>query len=345
MSNLQLDIKYANMLAFRLERFKTVKRNLFKSRCPLCGDSATNKRKTRFYIYEDKGSLKYKCHKCGKGGKLFFFLKDHHPDLYNDYCMDEFGEKKLERQSDPILEYTKPKYETSGILKNVKRISQLPHTHKAKTYVESRLIPPNVHSRLYFHLNFIKWINELIPDKIEFTPEIDPRLVIPLIDRKGRLFGVQGRALTSKQTQRYITIRFDESDSTPKLFGLDKVDPNRKIYILEGPIDSLFIPNAIALAGADCSPDLILEYTGTTKDRLVYVFDNERRGKHITDRMERLMKDGYNVCIWPKKTDGKDVNQMVLNGASAADIALTIDNNTFTGIAGQLQLASWIHTS
>jgi hypothetical protein len=337
-----IDNKYANLLSARLPKWKVKKYQPFlaTARCIICGDSQSNPNKCRAYVYEKKGVYKYTCHNCGWSNQLWWFLKEYQPDLYTQYQLDAFGEKKMERIADPILTYSKPKFETSGVLKGLKRISQLNANHPAREYVNGRLIPTPAHARLYFVVNFYAWINQLIPDKFKNLPKIDPRLVIPLIDRKGNVFAVQGRALTAKQKERYITIRFDEE--VPKLFGLDKVDPNGRIYITEGPIDSLFLPNAIAMAGADCSPDSILEYSGSTKDRLVFVFDNERHNKDIVGRMERLMKDGYNVCIWPKRTVHKDVNKMIQEGANAADIQLIIDNNIHSGMEGELHLVAWV---
>ena len=46
---------------------------------------------------------------------------------------------------------------------------------------------------------------------------------------------------------RYITIMLDED--SPKVFGLDRVNETEPIYIVEGPFDSLFLDNSIAMAG------------------------------------------------------------------------------------------------
>lgn len=343
-----IDYKYANLLSGRLTGFKISKTNpyLANFKCPLCIDQTTRKKKA--YIFQGDKCFIFKCHKCAVSTNLGQFLKRHHPDLYSEYTFEEFTEKtgqdRVSAEPDPILNYTKPKYETSGTLKGIKRISQLAHNHPAKKYVEKRLIPTEAHARLYFVKNFTAWINTLLPGKYKEVPEEDPRLVMPLIDRKGNMFAVQGRALTKKQTMRYITIRFDEG--VPKLFGLDKVDPNRRVYVVEGPIDSLFLPNAIALAGSECDVDSILEYTGTTKERLIHVLDNEPRNVNIHNRMYDLMDAGYQVCIWPSYIKEKDINAMIKDGGmNAADVQLIIDNNLFTGLMGRLQMASWVKTN
>ena len=47
---------------------------------------------------------------------------------------------------------------------------------------------------------------------------------------------------------RYITIMFEE---VPKIFGLDTVNFQEKYYVVEGALDSMFLSNAVAMAGAD----------------------------------------------------------------------------------------------
>ena len=334
------DVKYATLLSSRVRNFKSRGNYLFNFSCPVCGDSQTNKRKARFYIYpEGRKRLKVKCHKCQYNNPLWLFLKEHVPDLYTDYRYETFEVNREQFKPDPILNYTKPKRElVGGVLKGLKRISQLAPEHKAKQYIVGRKIPTPTHARLYFTLNFSKWINTLVPGKFEKTPDIDPRIVIPLIDRNGKVFAVQGRGLLQKQ-QRYITIKFDED--MPKIYGLDRVDPNLRTYVLEGPIDSEFIPNAIAMTGADCSMERVVELVGCDKDRIVVVMDNSPRNPNVVKQMGKYIAQGYKVCIWPKTLLEKDVNDMVKAGMAPADIHVIIDKHTFGGLQAELELASW----
>ena len=101
-----------------------------------------------------------------------------------------------------------------------------------------------------------------------------------------------GRSLNPKSKLRYITIIYDETK--PKLFGLDKVDLSSPTYITEGPLDSLFIPNAIAM----CGSDVHLGDWGISNR--VWVYDNEPRNPQIVDRIRRTIDSGDPVVIWPK---------------------------------------------
>ena len=114
-----------------------------------------------------------------------------------------------------------------------------------------------------------------------------PRMVIPFRDSNGDIFAYQGRAF-GKEKPKYITIILDES--VPKIFGLDRVDPSRDIFVVESPIDSLFIQNCIAVAQSDLR---VPQY----KDKAILVPDNEPRNKQIVQQLERAIDDNYRVVV------------------------------------------------
>jgi len=333
-----VDVKYVNLLSNRLDRF-TVKSTMpyrVNCRCPICGDSQKNKSKARGWLLEKDNSAIYYCHNCNASMGLRKFLQQVDPTLYNDYIVDtklesvsktEVATKPLDTITQKVPEFRKV---NSPLLK-IRKVSQLTPTHGAKLYVEKRLIPTSSHHRLYYAPKFNAWVNSIVPDKL--TGEKDgPRLILPFI-KDGRMFGFQGRAF-DKTSLRYITIMLDES--MPKIFGLDTVNLKQKHYIVEGPIDSLFIPNSIAMAGADGNSKG-LDYP----ENAVYIFDNEPRNKEIVARMSKIVERGQKVCIWPTHVRENDINDMILSGLSSADIKLIIDNNTYSGLDGKLQLSEW----
>jgi hypothetical protein len=154
--------------------------------------------------------------------------------------------------------------------------------------------------------------------------------VLPFVDENKTLIGFQGRALKKSNT-KYITIMVDESK--PKVFGLDGVDKNKKIYVVEGPIDSLFIDNCIAMAGADLSR---LQLPNT-----VTIYDNEPRNREIVNRMEKVVESGKEIVIWPIHNEYKDINDMVLAGYSKSYIRAQIEENTFSGLRASTKLSEW----
>jgi len=199
--------------------------------------------------------------------------------------------------------------------------------------VQNRQIPASKQYKLYYAPKFNEWVNSIIPGKLPTVENDKPRLIMPFIDKAGNLFGFNARAFGNDEL-RYITIMIDED--MPKVFGLDDVDFSKKYYVAEGPIDSLFLSNAVAMAGADGNASG-LEST----ENAVFIFDNEPRNKEIVARMEKCLDRGYKVCIWPKNVLQKDINDVIMTGVTQASLELIIDNNTFSGLEGKLQLTYW----
>lgn len=333
-----VDMQYVNLLSSRLPRFTIKHRNPLKVnfRCPICGDSKTSQKKARGWITENTKThtLFYSCFNCGTSHTFQNFLKTQDPTLYNDYIAEKFLKKQREGSTEQaqIPNPEKPVFDKSP-LKSIKKISQLQHDHPVKTYINTRQIPTDQHYRLYYAPKFKTWINGIIPDKFPAFAKDEPRLILPFFDKDGKCFGVSARGFDPNGL-RYITIMFRE---VPKIFGLERVDFTRPYFVVEGAIDSLFLNNAIAMAGADGNVGGLENLENAT-----FVFDAEPRNLEITKRMEKLLRKGHKVCIWPHNVPGKDINEMWLKGMR--DIEKTIKQNTFSGLEGQLKLAAWRKT-
>ncbi len=340
-----VDVKYCGILSTRLDRYKLKQSNPYKAnfRCPICGDSQKSKSLCRGWLIEKDTTAMFHCFNCGQSHPLWRFLKLTDVSLYNEYVIDSKFDKMSVRPPQEKLKALEtlttpvPNFKRSGSpLLKIKRMGQLPADHPARAYVNKRLIPSKAHHRLYYAPKFNTWVNSLIPDKLPERDRDLPRLILPMIDQSGVVFGFQGRAF-DKLSIRYITIMLDETKA--KLFGLDQVDFTKKYYVVEGPIDSLFLSNAVAMAGADGNA------TGLENlENAVFVFDNEPRNKEIVARMEKMLDRGYRVCIWPSKLEVKDINDMVLSGLTTAEVELMIDECTYKGLAGRLALAEWRRT-
>lgn len=332
-----IEDKYINLLSPKLARFKRKDRNLYNFRCPICGDSERSKIKARGWIFEKGGKLRYYCHNCGASMLASSFIKTIDPVLYLDYQKDKFMEDGASIYVEPKRDITSvapPKFISLNTqLKQLKKISSLPVDHPFKKYVMSRKIPGHQHYRLFYCDKFKSWVNTFLPGKFEDTSKDGPRLIIPFLDKEKKFFGCQGRSLSSNDI-RYITILCDESK--PRIFGLDSCNMSNQFYVLEGPIDSLFFDNAIAMCGSDLSSTLNCNLQNAT-----VVFDNEPRSKQIVQKMSKYLDIGYKICFWPGHMKGKDVNEMVLNGHDVEEIKIIIDKNSFSGLEAKLQLQSW----
>lgn len=328
-----VDLQYATMLSSRLEHFKVRSTNPYKInfRCPVCGDSQKSRSKARGWLLEKENTFHFYCHNCGASQSFSFFLKNIDGLAYKDYVAEKFVKDTTKAVKTTIEEvkFEKPVFDTAP-LKKLKKISQLSADHPLKNYIDKRRIPPHHHYRMYYAPKFKTWVNSIIPNKFEDVKKDEPRLVIPFLDKDGKMFGVSARGFDPNGI-RYITIMFDDR---PKIFGLDKVNFNKTYFVVEGALDSMFLSNAVAMAGAEGST-AALENTSNA----IFVFDAEPRNKEIHKRMEKIIRDGHRICIWPIDVPAKDINEMVLLGKN--DVEKTILNNTFKGLEASLKLTLW----
>ena len=147
-----------------------------------------------------------------------------------------------------------------------------------------------------FAADFKKFVEVDLKIEKDGLKEDDPRLVIPFFNEEKTLVSFQGRALGESKL-RYITVKLDENNH--KVFGLDRVvldDEEKEVYVTEGPIDSMFLENAVATADSNLkSADRVIN-----KTKLVLVFDNEPRNKDICRMMEQAIEEHYKIVIWPE---------------------------------------------
>jgi len=338
MSN-YIDAKYLNLLGARLEQFKRKSDNLYNFRCPFCGDSQTNKLKARGYVFLKEGTYIFKCHNCGQGSSLKNLIKFIDPQMHKEYALERFGDKKREvrpkvKKKTEFRFQKRPQYMKTPLGK-LKKVSQLQFDHPVKAYIVSRKIPPKYHSKLFYAPKFYAFVNRMIPDKFPEITKDEPRLIIPMIDPDGKLLGFQGRAF-GKSTPKYLTIMLDSE--APKIYGLDEIDESNPVTIVEGPIDAMFLDNAVAMAGADLTG---LEYIKKRYNDYHFFYDNEPRSKEIVNRIEKLIASGEEVVIFPSGIKEKDVNDMVLAGIDADEIQAIISNNTFKGLMAKAKLSDW----
>lgn len=335
MSN-YIDVKYLNLLSSQLGQFKRKNDNLWNFRCPFCGDSQKDKTKARGYVFQKEADLIYKCHNCGHGSSLSNLVKHVNPELHKQYSLERFGARvnKPKQESSgyrsvDIRRLRKPQFLKDTPLSKIKKVSQLKWDHPAKQYIVDRKIPVNRHAELFYAPKFYKWVNECIPNKFPNVAKDEPRLVIPFIDEQNRLIGFQGRAF-GKSQPKYITIMLDED--APKIYGLNRVDWSKPVIIVEGPIDSMFLDNAVAMAGADVA---------RLDADVVYCYDNEPRSREIVRRMEKSIEEGNEIVIFPNGIKEKDINDMIMGGMDAMEIQAIISNNTFKGLSAKAKLSEW----
>jgi len=324
-----IDSKYLNIVGPQLLKFKKKGDFLWNFRCPYCGDSQKSRSKARGFVYQKKNDLFYKCHNCGTGTTLGNLIKYVDSKVHKDYIMERYRSGVKTNNPEPEFNFDVPIFRKKGVLKNLKPISDLSADHPARKIIEKRLIPSEFFSDLYLCESFYKFTNSLVPNKFPSLDGDHPRLLIPFRNEKGEIFAYQGRAF-GKETPKYITIKLDVDKD--KIFGLDRVDRSKPIYVVEGPLDSLFLDNCIAVAGAD--------FNNVGGD-LTIIYDNEPRNREINKQIEKTIDQGKKVCLWPDHIKHKDINDMVVAGFTKEQIQEIIGDNTFSGVAAKLRFSEW----
>ena len=312
-----IDLKYISEISSRLDQFKKKNDYLFNFRCPHCGDSQKSKTKARAYLYRVKNDMFFKCHNCGQGQNLSNFIKFLDPKKYGEYLLERY-KGSAPSTPQPKFDFKPTKFKETNLLDNCTKISNLKDDHPVKDYIKKRLIPTQYYEIIYLVNKFHNFANKVKPGIFKEKYE-HPRLIIPFFDVTGELFAFQGRAF-GKEQPKYITIKLDETKQ--KVYGLERVNFQKHVYIVEGPLDSLFLDNCLAAGGADLTLRM-------PNDQVTYIFDNEPRNKEIIKRMYAVIEKDYNVVIWPNHIQLKDVNEMIVSGISVDEIKNIIDKNTF----------------
>ena len=317
-----VDSKYIGLVSSRLQKFKRVKSDLYNFRCPICGDSQRNKNKTRGYFYVVKNNTNFKCHNCGASLSFNNFLKQIDASLHKQYTLEKFKEGHTGKNfvvEEPKFEFNKPIFKKKL---DLPKASEIP---AAKEYLEKRKLNPE---KFYFAHKFKEWTNRQ-KRTFDTIGRDEPRIIIPMYDKQNNLIGFQGRSLVPNSV-KYITVMLDEE--APKIYGLNEVDEQLPIYVVEGPFDSTFVNNSVALCGSDGDVRCL---EGSS---VVFVYDNEPRNREIVNRISKCISRGERVVIWPSGIVEKDINDMVLSGLNVMDV---LKSNIYSGLEAKIKFNNW----
>lgn len=306
-------------------------------RCTICGDSKKSEYKKRGWILNKNGNYIFYCHNCGASMHFTTFLKRYYNHLYLEYIKETFVTKTT-KITKTIKDIAPPKINVIFPLKNIICLSKLPKNHICELYIKKRKISFKYHNILYYCENFQKEINKLFPEKFTNYPELDERLIIPFFNKNKKITYIQGRTISNNYL-RYITINLI-SDSS-KIYGVDRIDISKLIYIVEGPIDSLFLDNCLAMGSASINYNDLLSITN--KQNFIFIYDLETRNKEIIKKIKKSIDNGFKICLLPNELRkyGKDINQFIQSGLSKKEIQKIIKKNTFSGLQATVQLNLW----
>ena len=333
-----IDTKYISLISHRLRNFTKKGDFLWNFSCPYCGDSQKNRKKARGFIYRTKNDLFYKCHNCSHCTNLSKLIEYVDPSTHKEYVMERYKEgsngtpyKGAYKTPEPEFNFKTPVFKTFD---GLRKFSEMDENHPSVKFLLDRNLPREAWNDIYFCPKFFEFTNRYVPNKFPSLGGDHPRMVIPFRTKEGNIFAYQGRAF-GNEPQKYITIVLDKEH--PNIFGYDRVDTSRSFYVVEGPIDSLFIENCVAVAQSDLR---LPQY----KDTAVLIPDNEPRNRQVCKQIEQCIRDDYSVVIWPQDVKEKDINDMILGGYTTVEIKELIHSNTHKGLQAQTVFSSWKRT-
>jgi hypothetical protein len=264
------------------------------------------------------------------------FLGHVDASLANAYRMERFAALSPSVtpifKNEPEKKDDKPKLGTNALLRlGMIRVSDMSEDSRVVEYVKYRKIPESQWNDLYYtkDMKVCEKLNPLYIDRLVS----EERLVIPFYDSSGNLSGVSGRALGNSKI-RYVTVRITDY---PLVYGLRKIDRNKTVYIVEGPIDSMFVPNSMAAGGSDFQRAIAMVQDCDT----VLVFDNEPRNKEIVKLMESMIAKNKRMVIWPNNWVHKDMNAAIIAGVNQKELMSVINSRTFDGLQLKLEMREW----
>lgn len=335
---------YAGLLSTRVLNFKQKNQYLWNFSCDICGDISKGRQKARGFLYRNREGLAYRCHHCGASMSIGNYLKLRHQDLYKGYVVEryqaninpKFGHADIKQVIQTPTAVSDEGLIVDQVLADLTCVTKLKDTHAAVRFLEGRKIPKALWHLIYYTPHIKKYTNSLIPNKFDLNEQKTdhPRLVFPYFTEHGKVFAYSARTLGNDQP-KYYTIKLDDRE---RIYGLERVDYSKTIYAVEGQIDSLLLPNALAVSGSSFDMPTLQ----AIKTNMTIVGDNEPRSREITKILHKNIKLGYRVCMFPHSIKEKDINDMIIYGGMTTDeIVDLIDANTYQGLAAMARFHEW----
>lgn len=278
--------------------------NVFNAECPICKEGKSLGRTRRLFYFPHKQY--FYCHNCVKSWKPFEWVKE-----VTSWTFAEIVKKNNEKlgavKPENTYKINRPAIIISSDIPDLPESSiDLSDSSQIDFYKENKYVKLALEycsdRRLFSAINSCKTFFVSLEDRIHKN-----RLTIPFYDDKKRVVCYQTRALTQNQFPKYLT-KFGEKE----LFGLNNVDTVIPyVFIFEGPIDSMFVKNGVAIASIAPTEKQLQQLNNLIGYEQIWVFDNDKNNKQTERKIEKHIKDNRRVFIWPKEfCKFKDFNEI-----------------------------------
>lgn len=294
--------------------------------CPICMEGKSFGKKKRCWYIPAK-DLIY-CHNCGWSSRPLKWImqvgdlsrRDIETEIEaGDYNIINLDKKKsyeidLDNLIKDEMEDILPK--NSIDLNNELQLSYYKGNSvviKALNYIKNRRLDTCINSPKSFFLSLCDTTHK-------------NRIVIPFYDENDKILFYQSRAFGGNLDDNLENVKYlSKKNAQKSIFNLNNIkDEINEIFLFEGPIDSCFIENGVAVGGINPSSEKNftelqesqLECFKLTHD-FIWMLDSQWLDEAAYEKTIKLLEKGEKVFIWPEKLGRKykDFNELcVSNG-------------------------------
>jgi hypothetical protein len=310
--------------------------NVYQASCPICREGKSWLKKKRCYYIPNKNVIH--CHNCGWHGNPVNWIMEVQSCSLSEVLNESNNYDNLQIEKQEDSEKTKlVNYELPCDCFDLENNDEL-------KFYENNQIVKNAYNIL-IQRNLINAINR--PKKYFFTLNDfthKNRIIIPFYDENGKIIFYQSRkVLDVDQRPKYLS----KKNSERSVFNIDRVSGDIPyIFITEGPLDSTFIKNGVALAGiTENGSDT---FTEKQKNQMllfplhehIFVLDNQWNDSTSKRKSKDLIEAGKKVFIWPKEYyKFKDINDVCVNYKLKEFPYKFLLKNSHTGMVGKMKLS------
>ncbi len=276
--------------------------NIFNAECPICKEGKSAGRTRRLFYFPNKQY--FFCHNCSKSWKPFEWVKE-----VTGLSVPEIIKRNNEK-SNSVVPFIKKTVTHSKLVKDIPDLPEnsidIEDASQVAFFNSSQVVKNAInyceHRRLLTAINRCKHFYVSLEDKIHKN-----RLILPFYGDNDKVVCYQTRALTADQHPKYLT-KFGEKH----VFNITNIISDIPyVFIFEGPIDSMFVKNGVAIAALSPTESQTEELNNLLGYEKIYVFDNDKNNKQTSKKIEKTIKDGKTVFIWPKEFKRfKDINEV-----------------------------------
>lgn len=287
--------------------------------CPVCREGKSWGKKKRLFYFPKKEMIF--CHNCNQSWYPQKWLKE--------VCGLELSDIKSELGTGGV---SKPELNITEISQpsSMQKVLRLPEDSinlfdksQIQYYKDNKVVRRALQvikdRRLHTAINRCKALYISLTDYVHKN-----RLCIPFYDANNNIVYYQTRQITSDGKAKYLSKMYEEK----KVFGINNIDPDYPyIFVLEGPIDAMFIKNGIAICGVTMTESQMKQLQQFPMHTLIWCLDNQHLDQTSKERTDELISRGHKVFIWPENIKSKDFNEYcVLNKTNSFDESIIIDS-------------------